>query len=298
MLNGDDGKNVQEFSLSDINAELGHFNWSAFFIGWLWAIFNGAWQSVWPIVLLQVIFFIFSKIFLGLLFLVCIFILEVYIGIKGNEWAYYGTKKWDSLEHFRRVQRSWVGASIVISLVLNSILFILFTFSPFKNSNNYKAKDVGNAKIESNTSLNVAKNKAYPKLHGLGGINYSFTTLKPDTIEYLKTKSEYKDYFNGKKVVIYFTGADCPYSEMFNTALDPIKNNQEYVSKYSFYARSAFGSKTFETMKDANLDMDFENTCHEFCIVNTKYGQVFSIDGLGTNEASNISTIIEQLKDW
>lgn len=292
---GPDGKEINIDTIEDINSEIKCFNWGAFFIGWIWAIFNGAWKNVWPIFLIQVICFVLANFFLSFLFFLIIFVLEVYIGFKGNEWSYYGTKKWKNLEHFTEVQRIWAGASIVISLFLNSVLFSLFTlFSILKP----KSPKIKNGTVETSRIVSDSRNSKFPTLQGIKDVNYSFKSLKSDTLSYLKTKSEYKDYFTGKKLVIYFTGADCPYAEMFNTALGPLKSDSKYTSQYTFYPKNASGYQSYDSMEDAKSSVDFENTCHEFCIVNTKKGQIFSIDGIGENEADQLSSIIDQLQDW
>jgi hypothetical protein len=46
----------------------------------------------------------------------------IVLGIKGNEWA-WRSKKWDSIEHFRRTQRIWLIWGIV-ALFLPFILII------------------------------------------------------------------------------------------------------------------------------------------------------------------------------
>lgn len=295
MHYAEDGQVIENDTIADINAELRCFNWGAFFLGWIWAIFNGAWASVWPIFLLQVICFILSFFFLGFLFWLLIIALSIYMGFKGNEWSFYGTKKWKNLEHFREVQRIWGGASLVVSIFLNSLYFTVFTLISIMKP---KSTKVPKTTVETSRIIKNSNSSEYPTLEGISGVNYSFKTLKSDTLTYLKTKSEYKDYFTGKKLVIYFTGADCPYSEMFETAFEPIKSNQEYTSKYNFYGKNASGYSSYATMEEANAAVNFENSCHEFCILNTKNGQIFAIDGIGDSEAKNISSIIEQLQDW
>lgn len=52
MFYGEEEQKVNGDSMSDINAELEHFNWGAFFLGWIWAIFNGAWRDIWPVFLI------------------------------------------------------------------------------------------------------------------------------------------------------------------------------------------------------------------------------------------------------
>ena len=59
-------------------------------------------------------------------FLVVFGLVSLVLGMKGNEWAWHD-KKWESVEHFRRTQRSWAmwgliitGAFLVIGLVLGA----------------------------------------------------------------------------------------------------------------------------------------------------------------------------------
>lgn len=71
------------------------WSWGAFMWNWIWAIFNKTW--------------------IGLLALVPYigFVAAIYLGIKGRELA-WRNKRWDSLEHFQRVQRAWsVWAAII-----------------------------------------------------------------------------------------------------------------------------------------------------------------------------------------
>lgn len=64
------------------------WSWGAFLFNWLWAVFNKTW--------------------IGLLALTPYvgFIVSIYLGVKGRELA-WKNKRWESLEHFNRVQKSW-----------------------------------------------------------------------------------------------------------------------------------------------------------------------------------------------
>lgn len=77
------------------------WSWGAFLLNWIWACFNKTW--------------------IGLLALVPYvgFIMAIYLGIKGREMA-WRNKRWDSLEHFNRVQRKWSMWSLI--LVLGAML--------------------------------------------------------------------------------------------------------------------------------------------------------------------------------
>jgi hypothetical protein len=74
------------------------WSWGAFLWNWLWAIFNKTW--------------------IGLLALIPYvgFLVAIYLGVKGRELA-WSNKRWDSLEEFNRVQKSWSMWGLVLVLV-------------------------------------------------------------------------------------------------------------------------------------------------------------------------------------
>jgi hypothetical protein len=81
------------------------WSWGAFFLNWIWAIFNKTW--------------------IGLLCLIPYvgIVVGIYLGIKGRELA-WRNKRWESLEHFNRVQRSWSvwGVALVLGAVVLGIV--------------------------------------------------------------------------------------------------------------------------------------------------------------------------------
>ncbi|AXV65889.1 MULTISPECIES: hypothetical protein [Pseudoalteromonas] len=86
------------------------FSWGAFFLSWIWAIGNSTW--------------------IGLLALVPYigFIVSIYLGFKGREMAWQN-KRWDSVEHFQRVQKQWsfwgvliVGGLFILGIVAAILL--------------------------------------------------------------------------------------------------------------------------------------------------------------------------------
>ena len=79
--------------------EIKRWNWGAFFGTWLWAIGNRVWVGLWALV--------------PGVSLIMTFVLAV----KGNEWA-WRSRRWDSVEHFRRVQRIWAWAGLAILLTM------------------------------------------------------------------------------------------------------------------------------------------------------------------------------------
>ncbi len=71
------------------------WSWGAFLLNWFWGPFNGTWIA-----------------------LLCLvpgigFVMAIILGFKGREWA-WRNRRWDSVDHFNRVQRRWsIGALIV-----------------------------------------------------------------------------------------------------------------------------------------------------------------------------------------
>jgi hypothetical protein len=81
-----------------IPEEIKGWNWGAMMMNWVWGLFNGT--------------FIALLMFVPFVNFVMFFIL----GAKGNEWA-WRNKKWDSVEHFKSVQRKWAIAGLIILVV-------------------------------------------------------------------------------------------------------------------------------------------------------------------------------------
>ena len=91
--------------LADIPIEIRGWSWGAFLLNWIWAICNNVW--------------------IGLLALIPYvnLVMIIILGIKGNEWA-WRNKRWDSIEHFKRTQRTWAKWGIIL-LIVPLILGIL-----------------------------------------------------------------------------------------------------------------------------------------------------------------------------
>lgn len=74
------------------------WSWGAFLLNWIWAIGNRSWIGLLAIIP-----------YLG-------FIMAIVLGVKGREWA-WKNKRWDSLEHFNRVQKRWSFWGVVLLVV-------------------------------------------------------------------------------------------------------------------------------------------------------------------------------------
>jgi len=86
--------------------ELKKWNWGAFFLSWIWGIGNGVWIA-------------FIAFILGIIW-------SIVLGIKGNEWAWQH-KKWNSIEHFQKTQRTWAkwGIGLFIAGVVIGIIYAI-----------------------------------------------------------------------------------------------------------------------------------------------------------------------------
>ncbi len=179
---------------------------------------------------------------------------------------------------------------LIITLICTLIVIIGIT-----SCTNNKTNSAKNTQTQQTTTQ---KKKKQIQLTGMEGIKYSIKQLPDNTVTYLKTKSEFKEFYTDKKFAVYYVGADCPYAQIFIDTITPLKDNPSYSEKYNFYPQSVLGMKQFDTMEDAQASVDFSNTCQEFCIVNPATNEIFTIDGIGETEAAQLPSIMEQLKDW
>ena len=178
---------------NQIDEELSKFNWGAFFLNIFWAIPNGAWKSFWPTFLIMCILYLLTAIpLIGLLFGILVLVLAIYIGKKGNEWAWYG-KQWESLETFSKVQKNWAIASPFVAIILSFVIPLCITIvaalvsQPFAKNVIYQAKTVNSTAISS-----LVKAPEYKKM-----------SSGEDIAEYFVNNKTYNRYFTieGNSVV-------------------------------------------------------------------------------------------------
>lgn len=90
---------------ASVPEELRGWSWGAFLLNWIWGLFNRTWIAL--------------AIFIPLVG----FVLWIILGLKGNEWA-WRNKRWDDVEHFKRVQRKWAIAGFATLLLPVAILAV------------------------------------------------------------------------------------------------------------------------------------------------------------------------------
>lgn len=85
------------------------WNWGAFLLNWIWGLGN--------------------KTYVALLCLIPVVgvVLAFVLGVKGSEWA-WKNKRWESIEHFQRVQKRWAawGIWIAVTLLCLGVLGTIF----------------------------------------------------------------------------------------------------------------------------------------------------------------------------
>jgi hypothetical protein len=97
--------NSGQGKMAALPSELSGWNWGAFFLSWIWGIGNNTWIAL--------------LTFIPVINFIMIFVL----GAKGNEWAWQN-KRWNSPEHFKKVQKLWAIWGFVLFLM--SIVFMFF----------------------------------------------------------------------------------------------------------------------------------------------------------------------------
>ncbi|WNV04234.1 EI24 domain-containing protein [Candidatus Methylospira mobilis] len=105
-----------------VPAEIDRWNWGAFLLSWIWGIGNNT--------------------FIALLTFVPVvgFIMPFVLGAKGNAWA-WRNKEWESIEHFKAVQRKWVlwaGIAYLFFIASTIGIFIIANFDLIKEQGQWQ----------------------------------------------------------------------------------------------------------------------------------------------------------------
>lgn len=113
--------NSGQGAAATVPAEIDRWSWGAFLLNWIWGIGNNT--------------------FVALLMFVPLvnFVMPFVLGAKGSSWA-WRNKRWQSVEEFRSVQRSWAKWGVIVWLAFIAVLIgIVFAMSAaFKSSEAYK----------------------------------------------------------------------------------------------------------------------------------------------------------------
>lgn len=102
---------------AEIPPELDRWNWGAFFLNWIWGIGNSTF-----IALLALVPFVN---------IVMIFVL----GARGSRWA-WRNRYWRDAEHFRRTQRNWAIAGLLVWVAFFAVAGGMVAGIPYFMKNN------------------------------------------------------------------------------------------------------------------------------------------------------------------
>jgi len=141
-------------ALLPVPPEIDRWNWGAFLLNWIWGIGNNTFIALLTFIP-----------FFGIL------IMPFVLGAKGSAWA-WRNGRWDSIEHFKRVQRLWAIWGAVIWVVVIVVYGGLFgtLFYSFSHSDAYRA---GVAKLQNNPEAVFALGSPISAGFPLGSINYN-----------------------------------------------------------------------------------------------------------------------------
>ncbi|HKU42177.1 MAG TPA: cytochrome c oxidase assembly factor Coa1 family protein [Polyangiales bacterium] len=79
--------------------EIDRWNWGAFLLNWIWGIGNNTLIAL-------------------LAFVPCVGLaMPIVLGLRGSAWAWQN-KRWESVEEFRRVQRTWAITGLAVTAVV------------------------------------------------------------------------------------------------------------------------------------------------------------------------------------
>lgn len=95
-----------------VPAEIDRWNWGAFLLNWIWGIGNNVYIAL--------------LMFVPLVNVVMWFVL----GAKGSRWAWQ-KRKWDSVAHFKRVQRQWAKWAVVVYALMFLVIGGVVATIPF-----------------------------------------------------------------------------------------------------------------------------------------------------------------------
>jgi hypothetical protein len=137
-------------------AELDRWNWGAFLLNWIWGVGNNT--------------FIALLMFVPLVGLVMPFVL----GAKGSRWA-WRNGRWDSVAHFKRVQRLWAIWGVVIWLGAIALFGGMFggTFYLLKSSEAYQ---LGASQLQASTEAAAVLGAPITTGFPMGSVTTSGTT--------------------------------------------------------------------------------------------------------------------------
>lgn len=184
---------------------------------------------------------------------------------------------------------------------------------------------VKRSKEPKKAKANVKMEKVLKK-DSLKGVDYNVYDLSDETIEYMKTKSEYSEDYNQNKKFIVYPGdfGDCPYGPNFTKGIEKTRDLPGNAEHYNYHQRrySGVGSigsiNTYEeldyalrtgvtplpsnilflTVDHKNLEEAFRTACPMVCIVNPSKKMFLSLNYSKTGLLDKLPDIFADFQNW
>ena len=277
-------------TISRTNSDINRFNWGAFFLNWIWCLFNCK-PSITVIYIFVIPLFTFIPVIGNFIF----FGACVWLGIKGNELA-WANKRWKSVEYFHEVQRKWVQGFFMFLVAF--LIFILVATEYLKNNPEMMEKLEKYHNQNGSTISQPVADQSNSLLSEMGTARYSIKKLPDNVVNYLKTSSKYSRFDDGKKLVIYFSVPNCPYAKGAASVVSQAKGMDYYNSAYNFYQLSGNRTENYTDMDEYKAGHKLYSMCGQFCIINLYRNEIFSFPGLRTEEVNRVGSVLLQLHDW
>jgi len=126
------GESIRSVTNNEINREIsatphqpniGKWSWGAFTMSWFYLV--GLNYKYWWVflILLVVTRGLDSGLFAE--YPITGLIMAIYLGMNGRKWT-WESRKWASLEDYRKTQKSWDIAGIIIYIILSIVLFFVY----------------------------------------------------------------------------------------------------------------------------------------------------------------------------
>ncbi len=134
------------------------------------------------------------------------------------------------------------------------------------------------------------------------GLNEEVKTVKkmiPDNVmEYIMNQRDIAQGDGRTKIVMYYTGYDCPFAKALTKAMETAAKDQKLASKFVFHPEAAAGSKFFLSEDAALTYMEFNDMCQQFCIVSPSKKMLIRVNDMDAQKAEKAAEILEHYKNW
>ena len=277
-------------------SDIERFNWGAFFLTWVWSLFN----CKPTITAIYIALSVFLPLFGPMIAILVDLCARIWLGLRGNQPA-WENKRWKSVEYFHEVQRKWVqGFFIYLSVIM---ILMMLAVGYLKNNPEQleKLKEYNNKNAYTTSQPLPSQSMSSPSnslLPEMGMVRYSIKNIPENVVNYLKTSNKYSRFNDGKKLVISFSVPNCPYARATKSVVDQAKNIDYYTSAYNFYQLSGNRTENYRDMSEAKAANKLYDLCGQFCIINLSNNQIFSFPVLRTEQVNKVGYVLQQLHDW